>query len=267
MLSATRLYFLLLAASIRAQMQYRASFLMGAVGQFLITGIEIVGIWALFDRFGQLQQWSFPQVAFFYGTISIAFALGDALGTGFDRMASLVRGGEFDRILLRPRATVLQVLGLELALRRVGRLLQGVLVFTVALGFLEIPWTAGSVGLLCLTIFGGVCLFLGIFMVQGALTFWTTEALETVNAFSYGGVTAGQYPITIYEDWFRRFFTFVVPLACVSYLPLTLVLNVPDQLGVSPVLRALAPMAGTLFLLMALILWIYGVRKYKSTGS
>jgi ABC-type uncharacterized transport system permease subunit len=34
----------------------------------------------------------------------------------------MVKAGDFDRILLRPCSTVLQLLGQELTLRRVGRL-------------------------------------------------------------------------------------------------------------------------------------------------
>lgn len=262
-----RLYLRLLATSIRSQMQYRASFLLAAFGSFLVSGTEIVGIWALFERFDRLGNWQLAEIAIFYGTIGIAFAIGDALGTGFDRMAGMVRTGEFDRVLLRPRAAVFQVLALELALRRIGRLAQGMLVLFLALWVLDRPFGSVELVLLLITIAGGACLFLGLFVVQGTLTFWTTESLEVVNAFSYGGVTAAQYPITIYADWFRRFFTFVVPLACVSYLPLTLVLGVPDELGVSAPIRAASPLAGALFLLATFGFWSIGVRKYQSTGS
>jgi ABC-2 type transport system permease protein len=266
-MNGLQLYLRLLGSSIRAQLQYRASFLLATLGTFLTTGIEIVGIWALFDRFGRLGEWTLPQVALFYGTISVAFAIGDALGTGFDRMAGMVKQGDFDRVLLRPRAAALQILGIELALRRIGRFAQGAIVLTFALVSLGGPWSASDAGLLLLAIAGGAALFLGLFVIQGALTFWTTESLEAVNAFSYGGVTAGQYPITLYADWFRRFFTFVVPLACVGYFPLTLVLGVPDTLGVSAPLRALSPLAGFLFLLLALLFWTIGIRHYQSTGS
>lgn len=262
-----QLYLRFLATSVRSQMQYRASFLLSAFGSFLVTGSEIVGIWALFDRFERLGDWQLAEVALFYGTIGIAFAIGDALGTGFDRMAGMVRNGDFDRVLLRPRAAVIQVLGMELALRRAGRLAQSALVLFLALRFLDGPFGSTEFGLMLLTIAGGACLFLGLFVFQGTLTFWTTESLEVVNAFSYGGVTAAQYPITIYADWFRRFFTFVVPLACVSYLPLTLVLGVPDELGVPAPVRAASPIAGAFFLSAALLFWSIGVRRYQSTGS
>ena len=73
-----RLYFRYLGISVRSQMQYRASFVMMAVGHFLVTGIEVVGIWALFDRFGSLRGWTLAEVGLFYGLIHVAFALADA---------------------------------------------------------------------------------------------------------------------------------------------------------------------------------------------
>ncbi len=63
-MNALRLYLRYLGVSVRGQMQYRASFVMLTLGQFLITGLEFVGVWVLFDRFEHLQGWSLPEVAF-----------------------------------------------------------------------------------------------------------------------------------------------------------------------------------------------------------
>ena len=51
------LFFRLVRASIAGQARYPASALMLTVGQFLGTGIEIVAVWALFHRFGDVQGW------------------------------------------------------------------------------------------------------------------------------------------------------------------------------------------------------------------
>ncbi|XXX55556.1 ABC-2 family transporter protein [Sorangium sp. So ce124] len=59
-------------------------------------------------------------------------------------------------------------------------------------------------------------MFYGLLVLQATLCFWTVESLEIMNAWTYGGTEAAQYPLTLYRDWFRRFFTFVVPLASVS---------------------------------------------------
>ena len=94
----------MIGVSIRAQMQYRASFLLMSVGHFITTAVEMLGIWALFDRFGNLLPWTLPQVAFFYGVVNISFAFTDALARGFDLFGTqFVKTGNFDRVLLRPR--------------------------------------------------------------------------------------------------------------------------------------------------------------------
>ena len=96
MVDALRLYTRYLGISIRGQMQYRASFVMGTAGQFLVTAIEFLGISALFDRFGSLHSWSLPEVALFYGVVSVGFAIGYMLATGFDRFGFFVRMGDLE---------------------------------------------------------------------------------------------------------------------------------------------------------------------------
>jgi ABC-2 type transport system permease protein len=267
MLNGLRLLARYAQANVRGEMTYRASFLMYAVGSFLSTGMEFLGIWALFARFESLQGWRLAEVALFYGLVSTAFALAETAAAGFDRFHVLIRMGEFDRLLLRPRPTALQVAGEHLPLHHLGRLLQGLAVLTWAATALDIAWSPPRVLLALITVGGGGCLFAGIFVIQGTLTFWTTESLEIVNTMSYGGVETGQYPITLYRDWFRKFFTFIVPLACVTYFPAVAILGRQDPLGSSRLLQWLAPLVGVLFLVVALQLWRIGVRKYRSTGS
>ena len=207
--------------SIQAQMQYKVSFFLSMIGQFLITGIEIAGVWALFTRFGNLPNWTLPEVCLFYGTINIAFAIAEGASTGFDRFsAEYIKTGNFDRVLTRPRSIVLQLLGHELGLRRLGRLLQGLLVLIWALSVLDVDFGLLKALYLLLVLAGGVCLFMGLFVFQATLSFWSVESLELMNTMTYGGVQSSQYPISIYEDWFRKFFTFVVPVACVGYYPI-----------------------------------------------
>lgn len=264
---ALRLYGRYIAVSFRSQMQYRASFVMLTVGHFLMTGLEFLGLAALFSRFGRLETWSLPEVALFYGMANMAFALCDATSRGFDMFASFVRSGEFDRMLLRPRSTVLQLAGHELTLRRIGRLSQGLLVLLWAAHALEIAWTPARLGLLIFAVVGGACLFYGLIVLQATLCFWTTESLEIMNTVTYGGVETAQYPLSIYRDWFRRFFTYVVPLASVSYYPALAILGRTDPLGSTALFRWMSPAIGVGFLLVALQIWELGVRHYRSTGS
>ena len=66
---------------------------------------------------------------------------------------------------------------------------------------------------------------MGLFSVQATMSIWTVQTLEVWAAATYGGVQASQYPLSIYDRWFRRFFTFLIPLAAASYFPVVAALQ------------------------------------------
>lgn len=264
---AFRLYVRYVAISWRAQLQYRASFLLQCLGTGMITAGEFLVIVALFGRFKTLGGWTLPEICVFYGTVNLAWSIAEALARGFDDFGSLVKSGDFDRILLRPRSTVLQVLGREFTLRRVGRFALGVMVLTWGWTDLELGWDGARLLLVGFAVAGGVALFIGLLVLQATLAFWTVESLEVMNILTYGGVTTTQYPITIYPSRLRHFFTAVIPLACVAYFPIVAVLGHPDPLGTAVVWQCLSPTVGFLFFGLSLLVWRMGVRHYSSTGS
>jgi ABC-2 type transport system permease protein len=257
-----------LVASLRAQAQYPGSAIMLTIAQFAATIIDVFAIWALFDRFGAIAGWRFGDIAFFFGLISISFALADFLSRGFDVLGTdFIRTGNFDRLLLRPRALTLQLIGHDFRISRAGRLLQGLIVLALGTASLDFHWDASTVGLAIWTIAGGVALFIGLMVLQGTMAFWTTESLEAMNLLTYGGVQAAQFPLSSYAGWFRNFLTFVVPLGCVAYYPVLAILGKPDPLGAPAWILPLTPVAGFLFLGLSFLAWRIGVSKYTSTGS
>jgi len=256
------------AASIRGQMQYPGSFLLLSTAQFANSVISFIGVWALFARFGRIDGWSLGEVALFYGLIDIAFAVADAISRGFDVFGpQFVKTGNFDRLLLRPRTTALQLLGHELRLTGIGRMAQAVLVLVIAAHLVKVGWGPRELLLAGSAICGGAALFLGLLVLQATLAFWTVESLEVANALTYGGVTAGEYPLDIYARWFRQFLTFVVPIGCVSYYPVLAILGRRDPWGAPAWFTEVSPAVGFLFLGASLWVWRFGVRHYASTGS
>ena len=255
MLNTLHLYLRFLGVSMQSQMQYRASFILLTLGHFAATAIEFLAILVLFDRFSTLDEWSLPEVAFFYGVVNIAFSIADAAAYGFDRL------------LLRPRSTALQLAGQELTLRRVGRLAQGLVIILWASAALDFGWTIAKVALLLGAISGGAALFMGLVVLQATLAFWTIESLEIFNAVTYGGVQTSQYPLAIYRSWFQKFFIYVVSLATVSYFPSLAIMERLDPLGSTLLVQYLSPMTGVAFLALSLQVWKLGVRHYQSTGS
>ena len=93
-----RLYLRYLDISLRSQMQYRTSFAFQVLGHFLVTFLEFLAIAAVFQRFGQINGWTLEQMGLFYGIISVAFAIAEAVPRGFDMFPTLIKNGDFDRI-------------------------------------------------------------------------------------------------------------------------------------------------------------------------
>lgn len=248
-------------------MQYRASFVMLSLGHLVICAIEFLSIVMLFGRFGSIRGWSLAEIGLFYGISATSFALAEITMRGFDAFPSMVKTGSFDRLLLRPRSTVLQLVGQELRLIRIGRFSQGLIVLLWATSTLAVVWTPAKVALLVAAELGGMCLFAGLFVIQATISFWTIESLEIMNTVTDGGKEAAQFPLTIYRPWFQRFFTMVVPIACLNYLPGMVILGRTDTSGMPPLLHWLSPLAGPIFFIAALQFWKLGVRHYCSTGS
>lgn len=264
----TRLFFRYAAQSLRGQMQYKASFAIWSFAQFIGIGVEFIGTWALFHRFGALRGWTLGQIALLYGIVNIAFWIAEAFGRGFDLFANVVKAGDFDRILLRPRPTSLQVAGSEFQFLRIGRFVQGAMVLVWGAFHADVVWTLPRCLLIPFAITGGVGVFYGLLILQATLCFWTVESLEIMNTVTYGGIEAAQYPLTVYRPWLRRFFTYVVPLACMNYLPAAALFGpTGGNISLPAFVPWTAPLIGVVFLLVSLRVWRFGERRYRSTGS
>ncbi|MGG0176426.1 ABC transporter permease [Gottfriedia acidiceleris] len=258
------LYFKYLLILFKSQMEYRTSFWLLTSGQFLIPFSMFAGLYFLFERFGQIKGWTFYEVALCFAIIHMAFALSECFARGFDSFSSLVASGNFDRVLVRPRSTIVQVMGSKFEFTRIGRLLQSLIVLIWALNNLSIEWSSMKVVTIILMIISGVFIFTGIFILAATMCFWTIQGLEVVNIFTDGGREMAQYPLNIYQKWVTKFFTFVIPFGCVNYLPLMYVLDKTDG---KAYLYMLSPVAGIIFIIPCLLVWQIGVRHYRSTGS
>lgn len=243
-------------------MEYKMSFIYMTLGHFMVTFIEFLGMYALFQRFDQIRGWTLYEVAVFYGFINASFAVAEAIGRGYDIFHRHVKKGTFDRVLLRPRSLTLQIMSSEFQIMRLGRFAQGVFVLAWGLNGLERQLVALDYVLLAYGFVCAVSFFMGLMILQATLSFWSVESLEIMNVFTYGGVQTAQYPIDIYRDWFKKLFIYVIPLGSVSYFPMRALIRA-EYLGAG----FLMPLLGIVFLWIGLLAFRIGTRYYCSTGS
>lgn len=256
----------LVGARIRSQWQYRTSFVLHTIGQFVAGFFDFVGIAVIFDRIDALAGWSVEEVLFLYGTSQLAFGIGDLFISPVEHASTHVRLGTFDQLLTRPLGPLFQLVTSQFELRRLGRLLQGLVVLVAAVAVLPVPWTPGRAAMTALIVLCGSAIFGAAWVLTASVAFWAVQTQELANSVTYGGGFLTQYPVDVFASWLRRT-VLVVPLAFVSYVPATWVLDRDDAYGL-PAWAAFAPPAVAIaFGLVAALVWRAGIRQYRSTGS
>jgi len=258
------LYFKYVKMLIKSIMQYKLALWMGIAGQLLVSFFAFLGIYLLFDRFGNIDGWTFSEVALCFAVVSMSFSITECFARGFDTFSQCIVKGDFDRLLLRPRGLILQVFGSNLDIGRIGRLAQSIITLWLALSWLDVTFTAAKIFTLIFMILSGVFIFTGIFILGATICFFTVQGLEVVNIFTHGGRELASYPLNIYNKWIIRFFTFIIPFGCFNYLPL---MYITDKAGGNELLYMLTPLMGILFIVPCIFVWRFGVRRYMSTGS
>jgi ABC-2 type transport system permease protein len=261
------LYLRLVSAQLRAQMQYKVSFGLALVGSFLTSLTEFGVVVVLFNRLPLVAGWSIGEVALLYGMAGVSFAVAELFAAALDDFQVHIVLGTFDRVLVRPRGALLQIMSEDFALRRLGRVAQSALVLVLAVGLLQISWTADKVAVLGLAMLSGSVIYFAIFVLGATFCFWTVQAKEATHVLTYGGDQLAIWPLDIYRGAIRRFFTFVVPLAFVNYEPALYLLGRGDPFGLPDAARLLSPLAAVLIAIVARLGWRHGIRHYQSTGS
>jgi ABC-2 type transport system permease protein len=257
----------LIGAQVRSQLQYRLSMTLDFLGSGLISFVDFLAVLVIFHNVPRLDTWSVHEVALLYALSSISFALTDMLIGHLDLFPQLIRTGNFDVLLVRPRSTLLQVFGSDFAVRRAAKAVQGAAVLVYALSSLELHWTAQRIAVLVVSVPSGCLIFGSVWVVGACIAFWTTDGGEFTNAFTYGGNFMAQYPIDIYSAWLRRFLAYIVPLAFVCYFPALFVLGKPDPLGLPRFLELSSPVVAALAACVAGLVWRFAVRHYRSAGG
>ena len=263
------IYGRLLGAQIRSQLQYRFSFILDLLATGFITVTEFGSMALVLQRFDNIQGWTLPEVAFLYGLVEISFGLMDMLFSGFDppRFGQTVRRGTFDQLLLRPINITVQVMGSDLELRRLGRISFGVGIFILALTLNDIAWSLPKLLYLPVVIASLVAFFGGLFIIGSVITFWTVDSIEVLNMLTYGGSFTISYPMNIYPNWLRHFFTYIVPAIFLNFYPALYFLDKPDPFNFPAFAPFLAPLVGFGILWLSLRIWHFGIQHYQSTGN
>lgn len=265
-MNTVKLYLRSMAMLLRGQLQYPLSFLLRTLSQLVMEAGELLAVTLLIDRFDHLNQWTGPELLFFFGLMSVTFYLTECFGRGVTNFSPLVRSGELDTFLLRPRGVLTQVLCAEVDPRRLGAIAIGVWALALSQTLSPIRWTALKILAFAEAVGFGFVMILGLFLIEAALCIRAVKSVEVVNALTYGGRSACQYPIDAYPRAIRAVFMLIAPFGMVIHAPAAYILDKP-LFGWPEWTAFVCPLMGGASFAAMYLLFHLAMRHYRSTGS
>ena len=166
--------------------------------------------------------------------------------------------------MVRPVNLIYQIFGAKIELSKLLKATMGLVVAIIALCNLNIIWTLTKVLVLIATFDCGCLVIWGVMLIGAGISVFSVENLEFINIFTNGAKEIAYYPINIYNKWLSRIFTFIIPVACFNYLPISYLMgygNLPQ------IIYALSPLIGILFVIPCLLFFKWCLKRYQSTGT
>lgn len=257
-----KLYLYYLKMHLKSRMQYKISFILAFLSQILTFFTYYFIIIAMFQKFNNIKGFTLYEVLLTFAVIQFGYSFNQTFARGIDHFDKLIIQGEFDRILIRPRNILLQVLGYEMDYTKICKILQALIVLFIAIYNINIDWNIYRILTLILMLLASVLIFFGIFLLSASYCFITLQGLEVRNVFTDGGKQLAQYPIGIFNKGFIWFFTFIIPYAFVNYYPLLYILGKTNNAA-----YVFSPLIIIIFLIPGFIAFKFGSKRYTSVGS
>ncbi len=256
-----KLYLKFFAIHVKSELAYPTAFFMSCIGRFLFTFASLLSIQILMSRFHTVGGHSLGEILLGFGVVMTASNLAECFARGFDAFGKIIRQAQFDRLMVRPRPLIFQVVCQDLRLASVTNLIVGGAVILYAIRICEISWTVPKILVLISMVFCGSMLFFDVFLIYAALCFYTLEGLEVMNIFTDAVREYSRYPFDVYGKAVLFVTTVIMPVALVQYWPLQYLMGIgPKWYGVLPILSLC-------FFIPCYGIWRIGVRHYCSAGS
>jgi ABC-2 type transport system permease protein len=256
-----RLIGVFVRASVSAQLEYRANFLISLIGALLTSGGALFGLLLLSADGQPVGGWTYREASVVVGLFTIVQGfIGAVLSPNLNKIAEAIRLGTMDFTLLKPIDAQFLVSTRNVDLFRLIDIGIGLIIIIVAASGLP-AMGVSSVLLGALLIGTALLIVYAIWFILTTTAFWFVK-VENITELFNGLFRAGQFPVSAYPGWVRGLFTFIVPVAFITTVPAEAIIG---RIRLESALMA----AGIALALLAVARWFWGVavRSYTSASS
>jgi ABC-2 type transport system permease protein len=209
-----------LSLNLSAAMEYRAAFLVQALGMVLNDVVFFI-FWALyFARFPNVVGWDARDIAQLWAVAAVSIGLSATLFGNCTRLATIIVQGQMDYYLGLPKNTLIHLLVSRSGLAGWGDVAFGLGAY-VLFGRLDLPSIALYVGL----VVASTLIYVAFNVLAGSLGFWIGNAEATAFQAQQATLNFSLYPGAMFQGWIRVLLFTVMPAGFISHLPVELLRN------------------------------------------
>ena len=248
---------------LKGRMSYYQDFIIGVIANTLLHVVNLIFITVIFQKIPELHGWAKYEVFFIYGMSIIPYSIFHGFFSNLYWFSNTyIIEGTLDRILLRPVNGLFQIYTSQLSLEDLTDVFLGLGIVIWASQYLSFHWGLFEIVGLFFFAISGVCIFLGIFTTLACLSFWFSDRAGLIPPV-YNMIQFGRYPLTIYNPVLRFILSWVIPFGFIGFYPSTWLI----RRGEFSHILLITPIVAVACMLIGILTWHNGLKRYESTGS
>jgi ABC-2 type transport system permease protein len=250
------------SASVSAEMEYRANFIMAALSSVMTLAGTVLMLFLFYRTGYEMGGWAWRDALAVVGAFTFLEGMqATFMAPNRTRVTEYVREGTLDFVLIKPVDSQFWLSVRSVSLWGVPNIVLGLAILVYVAITRETPPTVVGVLLAAATLAMAVLVLYSLGYLLSTISIWYVK-LYNITMAMQALVETGRYPIPAYPAAYQVFFTFVLPVAFMTTVPAQFLTGRGTALWL---LGATAVCAALLFLSVAF--WRYALRYYTSASS
>lgn len=249
-----------IGAYLRSIAEYPADFWVMAISGTFWQIVLFAFLSILFDNVNAVAGWGYHEMLILAGFLATSWGSTALFWDGIWDTGKLIIEGDMDYRITRPAPVLIQVGSKHVGMQVFGDVTIGVLMMTV--GWIGAGISAAAIPLALFLLLCAAVIQASLLTVANAMNFWM-KGRTPVVAFMLAELQneAMRFPLTIFPAAVRLVFTFGLPLAFASFIPVQIITGKLD-----PWWLAAPPVAAAATAFLAVLAYRAGLRAYDSAG-
>ncbi|WP_297423020.1 ABC-2 family transporter protein [Clostridium sp.] len=267
-IESLKMFWYYTSKAFKSRFQYKLDAILVSFAVFIRESAGILVIYLTLMKFDNINGWNINEMLFLFSLLFLTYAILVIFFTGLRDFSYTIQQGLFDRIMLRPRGLLFQLMSSDSdCLAALGHGTLGILLFILSANNVGIIWNAKTILYYIFILVGGVLIQGAIFLFFASLNFFFVKTENLREIFYWNVRKFAGYPISIFNKTIQFLLMFIIPFAFVNYFPAQYLLRKEDMINYPLIFMYITPLVGIVLYLLAYGFWKFSVRYYKSTGN